>query len=167
MRSIWEDYYAKLTVFVSLSLGRGTSLLAEDSEDVVQEIMIKILSNLHRYDRRYSLGTWIYSIARNHCRDALRKQLVRSRHMAGVLIDDPPSRAAGPEEELMRKEQESIVGRYLDSLGDGSQQVAFLRFTERMSYDEIGQVLETPAGTVKYRVHEIRKGLRNALEEGT
>ncbi len=60
--AIWNEYYPKLYVFVRPYFRHSP----EDREDAVQEILLKVLRNLDRYDSNYSLSTWIYRIARNH-----------------------------------------------------------------------------------------------------
>lgn len=165
MRAIWREYYAKLMVFISTGSLLDVAASREDREDAVGEIMLKVLANLDRYDPRFGLSTWIYSIARNHCIDARRRRIVRARHASPFPDEEPPAPAAGPEERLLAKEEERITKSYLEGLSDAERQIAYLRFAEKMSYGEIARVLETPAGTVKYRVHEIRRGLKNALEQ--
>ena len=167
MQAVWTEYYARLVVFVSLFF-RGTRVdSSKECEDVVQEIMEKVVLNLHRYNPRYSFNTWIYSIARNHCRDVTRKRTVRSRVATTIEVESLAARTEGPEELLVRKEEERITERFMASLSEGERQVAFLRFSEGMTYEEIGRILGMPSGTVKYRIHEIRKGLENALETDT
>lgn len=165
MRTIWKEYYARLHLFVSLFGSQETAIA--DVEDIIQEIMVKVLLNLQSYNPRYSFATWIYAIARNHCRDFARKQRVRSHRSSDFEIADAPARGDGPEEALIRNEEEAITERFLSSLAERERQIAFLRFVEHQRYDDIGRVLEIPSGTVKYRVHEIRKGLEHALETGS
>lgn len=167
MGAIWKEFYGRLVVFVSLfEIGDRASRLNE-SEDIVQEIMVKIMINLHRYNPRCAFTTWIYSVARNHCRDWARKQRVRSRAATDFQVEEAPSRWAGPEQSLLLREEEAIAERFLDNLADGERQIAFLRFVEHQRYDDIGRILEIPPGTVRYRIHEIRRGLEDALEKGS
>ena len=167
MGAIWREYYAKLMVFISAGSLLDTAATREDREDAVAEIMLKVLANIHRYDPRFSLSTWIYSIARNHCIDARRRRGVRARHCGPFPEEEPPACEAGPEERLFAREDERLTADYLHGLSDSERQIAYLRFAEGMSYAEIARVLEVPAGTAKYRVHEIRRGLKDALEQGS
>ena len=165
MGAVWKEYYARLVVFVSLFDPAARADTRGESEDLVQEIMVKVMVNLHRYNPRFSFTTWIYTVARNHCRDWLRRQRVRARHTAGCEIEETSSRFPGPEETYLAREEEAITDTYLASLTEMEQQIAFLRFVEHERYDEIGRILNMPPGTVRYRVHEIRKGLENELDK--
>ena len=167
MQVVWTEYYARLHLFVSLFGRQEGGNRVTDAEDIVQEIMVKVLLNLHSYNPRYSFATWIYAIARNHCRDCARKQRVRSRLSSDFEVADAPARGEGPEEALIRNEEEAITERFLTGLAERERQIAFLRFVEHQRYDDIGRILEIPSGTVKYRIYEIRKGLEHALETGS
>lgn len=167
MQAIWQEYYAKLMVFISTGSLPTVGATREDREDAVGEIMLKILANLHRYDPRFSLSTWVYTIARNYCIDARRRRAARARHLRPFPFEEPPSSAAGPEEQVLAKEDERLTAAYMARLSDAERQIAYLRFAEGMRYAEIARVLEMPVGTAKYRVHEIRRGLKDALEQGS
>lgn len=165
MGAVWKEYYARLVVFVSLFDPGTPAGPREESEDLVQEIMVKVMINLHRYNPRFSFTTWIYTVARNHCRDWARRQRLRARHATACGVDEAASRLPGPEEIFLAREEAAIADAYLEKLSDLEQQIAFLRFVEHQRYDDIGRILDMPAGTVRYRVHEIRKGLEDELEK--
>ena len=161
--SIWNRYHNRLVVFAQTSFG----LSLQDAEDAVQEIFIKGLINLHRYDTARSFKKWIYAIARNFLIDLLRK---RSRMAAGgkseineELLSGSP--AYSPEYVLFEKETDRLVTSYLHDLANKDRQISFLRFYEGLKYREIGDIMEMPAGTVKYRIHEIRTGLSRYISE--
>ena len=129
---------------------------------MAQEVLVKVYRNFEKYDSAYSMTTWIYRIARNHCIDTAR-QHIRKRHAA--LPDNIEAGGLTPEETAVTAEETALVESFLDSLERTDRQIAFLRFYEDAKYREIAEVLDIPAGTVKYRVHEIRKGLRAFLQE--
>jgi RNA polymerase sigma-70 factor, ECF subfamily len=160
---IWREYQPAMAVFVRSITG----LSVQDAEDLVQEIMLKVYSKLHLYNPLRDFRVWIYSIARNHCIDRFRKR-------AGPIAEnaewnDPAgtpltSAEPNPEDVVIAGELHEIVESYLQTLGSEDRQISFLLFSERLPYKKIGQVLGIPPGTVKYRVHMIRAGLRKRLE---
>ncbi|MFP4562740.1 MAG: RNA polymerase sigma factor [Spirochaetia bacterium] len=155
---IWDRYYSPLVVFC----GSFSPLVAGEAEDMAQEVLVKVYRNLDKYDSAYTMSTWVYRIARNHCIDTFRK-CVRNRHVP--LPPTLEAREPNPEEAAVTTEEMELVESFLGSLGRNDRQMAFLRFHEEFKYREISAVLDIPAGTVKYRIHEIRKGLKTFLQE--
>ena len=161
--SIWREYQPAMAVLVRSI----TSLSAQDVEDLVQEIMLKVYSKLHLYNPMRDFKVWIYSIARNHCIDRLRKRAGSSAEEAEW--NDPAGTSLAcaepsPEEAVIAGELHEIIESYLATLGSVDRQISFLRFSERLAYKKIGRILGLAPGTVKYRVHVIRAGLRKLLE---
>ncbi len=161
--SIWREYQPAMAVFVRSITSLGT----QDVEDIVQEIMLKVYSKLHLYNPLRDFKVWIYSVARNHCIDRFRRQAGTSdkeaewNDPAGIpLTCAEPS----PEEVVIAGELHHIIESHLAALNSVDRQISFLRFSERLSYKKIGRILGLPTGTVKYRVHVIRAGLRKMLE---
>ncbi len=158
---IWQRFYAPLVVFCSNFQGvRHSGVL--QPEDMAQEVLLKVFTHMDMYDRNYSMATWVYRIARNHCIDAVRKA---SAVQDGVLLENEPGRETGPELVAERKELETLIDEYLAGLETTDRHIAFLRFSENLKLREIARILEMPTGTVKYRIHRIRTGLRGELKE--
>ena len=158
---IWQRFYAPLVVLCRSFHGVRHSAVLQP-EDLAQEVLLKVFTHMDAYDRNYSMATWVYRIARNHCIDAVRKA---SAVPAGGLFGNEPGRESGPELEAERKELEALIDGYLSGLENTDRHIAFLRFSENLKLREIARILEMPAGTVKYRIHRIRTGLRGELKE--
>lgn len=154
---IWDGYAKKLLYFI-----KRISRSGSDAEDMLQEIMLKIYENLDRYSPEYALSTWIYTIARNHCRDSFRK-----RKMETVQIGDEdilPSKAGTPETVAISNDMHERTGRYIARLPEADREIAYYKFYEEMSYYEISDITGTPVGTLKSKVHNLRKKLKDHLE---
>jgi RNA polymerase sigma-70 factor, ECF subfamily len=165
--SLWERYHKPLTWFVSgylRHLHDGDPLRLV--EDAVQEILLRIYRRLDEFDCRHRTSTWIYSIARNYCIDLLRRHRVRRAHL--VRCDNPDhyscTRFRGPEEAYLEGELHARVGAFIASLEPDDRTMLMLRFYEDLSYSEIGRSVSRPEGTVKYRIHEIKRRLKEHLE---
>ena len=135
-----------------------------DIDDVMQGVMLKVYENLSSYNARYAFTTLIYTIARNHCLDTLRKERSKSRFEAGGNIEELESPYPDPEESLLESESGKEARLLISSLNGTDQQIAFLRFFEERSYRDISRVLGIPVGTLKYRVHSIRSMLEKGRE---
>jgi RNA polymerase sigma-70 factor (ECF subfamily) len=156
---IYEIYTAPLRTYIDLNF----SVISQDCEDTVHDILEKIVKHFGRYDSRYALSTWIYRIARNHCIDIIRKQkqLITSDSEALKNLISP----AGNPYELMETDTDRQRIRYLLSqLPVREREVLFLRYFEEMSYRDIARVMSTPMGTVKYLIHKAKEWIKENWE---
>jgi RNA polymerase sigma-70 factor (ECF subfamily) len=67
-------------------------------------------------------------------------------------------------EEEWSAEDVAAVRVALDELAAEHREVLLLRFVEDMSYEQIGEVTDTPVGTVRSRLHYAKRALRAVLE---
>jgi RNA polymerase sigma factor (sigma-70 family) len=155
---IWQKYYRKIFLFCRGIL-KGEN---QNTDDIVQDVMLKIFKNLESYNKKYSLSTWIYTIARNTCVDFIRMRKPDNFELEEGRVQ---SLYGSPDIELHRKETEGLVKKYMEKLKTDESQIAFLRFYENMKIKEISRITGLPDGTVKYKIHNIKKGLKNYLKE--
>jgi RNA polymerase sigma-70 factor (ECF subfamily) len=155
-RSIWNVYRKRLMYFIRNYTG-------DDSEDIFQEIMLKVFQNMEKFNHLYSFNTLIYTIARNHCLNHLNKRKL------AMVAGDPETSAITPEStlqenEVIRKELHLEIDRVMATFSRANREIAFLRLHEGMKHREIARVMNIPTGTVKSRLHQIRLLLRKAVE---
>lgn len=164
---LWERYHKPLAWLVRGYLGAlRNGDRAREVDDAVQEIMLKVYRSMHRFDGRRSLSTWIYSIARNHCIDVQRR--ARTKAMVATLgarieLVAAPSRQQ-PQERYLEREVREEIDAYIGTLDPDDRTMLMLRFYEELPYAEIARSVGRPEGTVKYRIHEIKAGLKAWLE---
>lgn len=144
--SVLVRRYQRLVGSVAYRMG----VPADDTEDVVSEVFIKVYENLRRYRPDHALSTWIYRIAVNHVLDHKR----RHRHERGwtevneKLVDPGAPPSAGVE----RMEVAMRVRRLLPLLESKYRQVLVLMHVEEKKVEEISEILGLPSGTVKTRL---------------
>ena len=134
---------------------------SEDAQEVSQEVLLRALRNLHRYDPQRSFKTWIFSIARNACIDAHRKRRPTQSEDSVALID--PGEPA--DQQVARKARAARLNTAVAELPDLYREVIILYHFEHLKYQEIAETLELPMGTVMNRIFRARKKLRNLLGE--
>ena len=150
-----------LAVRVAFSVLRNR----EDAEDVAQEAFIKCWRNQDKLPEIDNLKAWIFRIALNTGRD-IRETAWRRKKQA--LPEDEAmltSTQAGPEELVLEDERLNRLRTAMHQLRPEEQEVFLLRQNGEMTYEEIGEALEIPSGTVKTRMRLALQKLREVLAD--
>lgn len=146
------------------------------TEDLLQEVFVKVIERRGHYDPGQKFTTWLYSIARNHCIDFLRTESFR-RHgsldapvSAGdeggaVVIDMIRGGERAQDEKVYDREVRDVLDEGLSGLKEEFREVFLLREVEGLSLDEIAVVTGSPLGTVKSRLRYSYRDLRRAFTE--
>jgi len=134
------------------------------SLDVVQEAFINAARHIGNLRQDDKFGSWLFGIAHQKCLQRWRK--TRPEEIPIDETDDGyADEVAGPEELLIRKEQEAAFMSILEQLAPAHRSVLLLHFIEDFSLEEIAAITETPVGTVKSRLHYAKKAFKKLLEE--
>jgi RNA polymerase sigma-70 factor (ECF subfamily) len=142
------------------------------AEELAQTVFIKMYQARSRWQPTAKVRTYMYRIAHNawidHVRKAARNKQVSLDAEYGSnglrLVDAMESRdsnASESSEANIRVRIEEAV----DALPEGQQAVFVLANNQNMRYAEISEVLGIPEGTVKSRMHNAVRHLRNALKD--
>jgi RNA polymerase sigma-70 factor (ECF subfamily) len=146
-----------------------------DSEDLTQDVFLKVYSNLASFDTaRGSLQVWITTLTRNLLVDHFRR--TRNLRATGSLddgwessdelkpIDRLTAKGPSPHESAAQKELAKMVQEALARVSVELREAVILRDLQDMDYKEIAQVLGIPEGTVKSRISRGRAELARLLE---
>ncbi len=136
----------------------------EDVEDIAQQVFVKAYFALKRFDQRAAFSTWLYKITVNECWDLLRKKKVRplvyesdlSEEQARQVISSAEKKSGGPAVSE-RLEARQRVERLLEGLEDRDRLMLILKEVEGFSIEEIAEVLDLNANTVKVRLFRARR----------
>lgn len=143
----------------------------QTARDLTQDVLVKVIENLERYNGRARLSTWVIRIAMNACLSHLRRQRLRRHGSLEGPSGDPEGRAGedpategepSPLRSVEQAEMLQILLRALDALAPELRALLVLRDLQGLDYQRIGQVLEIPVGTVKSRLFRARAALRQA-----
>jgi RNA polymerase sigma-70 factor, ECF subfamily len=143
-----------------------------DAADGTQEVFLKAFRGIRQFRQGSSLKTWLYRIA---IREALNHKRWFKRHnQKNVSIDAEPEEGhnaieiedlgATPFEQMAAHEIQMAVHQALQEIPEVFRGAVILRDLEGLSYEEIAEVLECSAGTVKSRILRGRRALRELLE---
>lgn len=141
------NFYAKMTG------DRGLS------EDLVQEVFLRILKYRRSYTPGHNFRTWVYQIARNARVDHYRKQRPQVEFQ-------PEMAPAVPAHDPAQSSQESaLLHRALMRLPEEKREILVLSRLQELKYEEIARLLGCEVGTVKVRVHRALQDLKQAFHQ--
>lgn len=139
----------------------------EDGRDAAQESLEKIVISIARFDpAKGSFRAWALAVARNTCRDRLRRRGLERRLF--VAETDEPMDLPGDQPDVERTALARIesvrLAAALETLPAPMRAAIVLFHVHESSYEEIAAALEVPMGTVMTWLHRGRKRLRIALD---
>ena len=137
------------------------------AKDLTIETLGKAFQKLHLYVPDYAFSTWLFTVARNHCIDYLRKKQIPTSSIDKMIKDDEgnPSKFdlessdPNPESILIKKQRIKILQSIVDQLNPKYRDLVKLRYFKEFSYEEISTELDLPLGTVKAQLHRSREQL--------
>lgn len=140
------------------------------ADDLLQEVFVRALKGLERYEERQKASSWLFTIANRLALDHLRSRPVRQSSsldaeapsgasVADVLRDPLP----GPESELEGLELKARIDAALASLPAPQRQVFLMREYSGLSFKEIAGILGIPLNTALGRMHYAVTRLRETL----
>ncbi|HWA98403.1 MAG TPA: sigma-70 family RNA polymerase sigma factor [Pirellulales bacterium] len=140
---------------------------ASDAEDVVQDGFVQAFVKLDSFKRNSAFYTWLYRIMVNLAlsRRRRRKSLASIDEMRERIEIEPVDRGAAPDGRMRQDDNVSQVRKALSKLPEEFRDVLVLREMDDLSYDEIGQMLDLPVGTVRSRLHRARLQMRDLLKD--
>ena len=139
----------------------------ELAKDLTIESLGKAFKKLHLYVPNYVFSTWLFTVARNHCIDYLRKNKLPTVSIDKMMLDEDGKRTnfdlisdmLNPEQEMEKKQRVAILRQIVDQLKPKYRALVKLRYFKEMTYDEIATTLDIPNGTVKAQLHRSREQL--------
>jgi len=135
----------------------------EDAKDLVQETALRAFNNKEKFQVGTNFQAWVITIMRNTFINFYRKK--RNRNTAceptGSFVFESESQAENnmAMSNLMMGELRGIIDEMSDTYS-----VPFTMFYEGFKYEEIGEMLDLPIGTVKSRIFFARRKLREVIE---
>lgn len=143
----------------------------EDVEDIAQQVFFKAYFSLKRFDQRAAFSTWLYKITVNECWDVLRKRKVRPLVLEVDLSEEQAREYQAAEqlsdgkpdasEQLASRER---IEQLLGCLEERDRSMLVLKEVQGFSVDEIAEILEINANTVKVRLFRARQRIAESLK---
>jgi RNA polymerase sigma-70 factor (ECF subfamily) len=134
-----------------------------DVDDVVQEVFVAVHKQLSRFRGESSVRTWLYRITANQVAERRRRDRWR-RLFGGAPAEDLESPALTPVENLERREAQARVYRALDAMNDRYRALVILFELEKLSGQEISELLGMSLDSVWVTLHRARAQFKKRLE---
>lgn len=137
----------------------------ELAEELTQETFVRAYRNLASMREETKLSTWLFGIARNVAREALR---ARARDNHQVDLDDKAvlelsDTGPVPVESLLGKELNEVVRRSLAALDEDKRLVFTLKVFQQCSYEEIAEITGFSIAKLKTDLHRARSEMRRRI----
>ncbi|MBP9760499.1 MAG: RNA polymerase sigma factor [Candidatus Pacebacteria bacterium] len=141
--------------------------LGEDTDDLLQEIFIKVYVHARGFDSSLKFSSWVYRIAHNEAVSWLRKRKARPQ-VVELGEDEFKTFIESIEDSSVREDTvllKDAVARTLAEMDEKYRTVLVLKFLEGKSYEEIGDILTVPGGTVATLVHRAKKQFMSIYQD--
>jgi RNA polymerase sigma-70 factor (ECF subfamily) len=141
-----------------------------EAEDLAQEVFLRLYRSRGRYQPRARLSTWVFHIARNVARNAVRfrqrhpeARTGRAGNTSEVVGARLPDRGEGPWRPLERVEVAAAVRRAVADLGRRQRRAVELHQLEDRTYGEVAAALAMSPKAAKSLLYRARNQLRRRL----
>lgn len=152
---LYQRYERPLFGFVRRQVGDS------DAEDVIHETFLNLLRQPNGARHATSFRAWVFTVARHLC---LNRARTTKRSLAAVasIEAEPAPAAETPELTVELRQRSHQLERALASLPGSAAELYHLR-VRGLSYEELADVLDVPVGTIKSRLHDLVRRLREEL----
>jgi RNA polymerase sigma-70 factor, ECF subfamily len=144
----------------------------EDVEDIAQQVFVKAYFSLKRFDQRAAFSTWLYKITVNECWDLLRKKKVRPLLYESDLSEEQAQQFSaaerldsGAQDVSDKLEAQQQVENLLQGLDERDRMMLILKEVEGFAIEEIAEILNLNANTVKVRLFRARRRIVNQVRK--
>jgi RNA polymerase sigma-70 factor, ECF subfamily len=144
----------------------------QDAEDTMQEVLLKSVPNLPKFDNPKALLVWLYKVAKNRCLMSRRKskfapkedlsleELMPDRRELQKLSGSPDGT---PETFLLRRENAKLLREAVQRLPAEYRLILVLHDMEELSDGDVAEITGLRLGTIRVRLHRARLFVRKEL----
>ena len=132
----------------------------EIAEDIAQDVFVYILIHRVNYDFQYSLKTYLYTIAKSKALNYIKREK-RIVHIDEIQFTDIEEL----EDKVFKRERESNLRKSIKKLKIDYQNAIYLADFEKLSYKEIGEILQKNNSQVKILVYRARRALEKIVRK--
>ena len=148
----------------------------QDAEDTAQDVLLRSIPHLSKFDSPKALAVWLYRVARNRCISSHRENKLSAARSVSLdeLMPDSrelqellKSKTPSPESAAQSSETEERLRLAVLALPAQYRVVLVLHDMEDLSTAEVAQILSLREGTVRVRLHRARLLVRQKLAKSS
>ncbi len=171
-REVYDAFHNKISRYLERMVGKS------ESEDLTQEVFLKIDKGLKGFKNQSTLSTWVYRLATNAALDKLHSRSFRDNKQKLLLSNMEDESEAqdrdiciqekelSAEREAIRTEMNECIREFVDKLPENYRTVIILSELKDLKNQEIAEILGISLDAVKIRLHRARVRLKDEFEAG-
>ncbi len=132
------------------------------SQDLLQDLFLKVIEKKHQFDTSKKFYTWIFTIASNLCKSDFRKLENRNK-VYDYPVENTP--VIYDTNLFDKKEFKIALKKGVNELSYSHKVVFILRYNEGYSVKEIAQIVEVSEGTIKSRLYYATQNISQYIKE--
>lgn len=143
---------------------------ASDSEDIAQQVFLRIWKSAARYEPTAKFTTWMFTITRNlvfnETRRRQRKPTISSEELEESVHWEAEDRETiSPDQGALNQELEGAINKAIETLPEKQRLAVVLRRYEEMPYEDISRILDVSIPALKSLLFRARGQLKEALQQ--
>ncbi|MEQ1637733.1 MAG: RNA polymerase sigma factor [Methylococcales bacterium] len=154
---LYREYYSRLVRFISRVTRQETII-----DEVINDVMYVVWEKAATYNGQCKPSTWIFGIAYNKARQAIRKTGNLEEDSLELIEADSPI-FGQLDQGLQQLEMDNWLEAAFDQLSPDQRAVIELTYFQGLHYSEIAELMGCPENTVKTRMHHARRKLAKVL----
>jgi RNA polymerase sigma-70 factor (ECF subfamily) len=152
-----ERHYERILRMSHRLMGNRT-----EAEDLTQDVCVGLAKKIRSFRGEALFSTWLYKVVLNAGRDAMRRR-VSMRAVQRDFVEVDALRRAG---DAARAAEVEWLREALGCLKDDLRETAILVLDQELTHAQAGDVLGISENTVSWRLHEVRKALKEHAGTG-
>lgn len=154
MQSLYESYRSRLVPFLR-RMTPDTGVI----EEVYNDVMLTVWNKAAQFKGDSKVSSWIFSIAYRACLKLIKRQQLRSKILETLRLETPEAAAVEDNNDTDYRQLQQA----LKALPAKQRLVVELSYYQGYSVEDIAQIADCPANTVKTRLHHARNKMRQYL----
>jgi RNA polymerase sigma-70 factor (ECF subfamily) len=152
--TLLEEYY--MMIYSTAFKWTGNP---EDSEDIAQEVCVKVGGAIRKFRMESKFSTWLYRIVINTAKDFQRKKRNHSD------IDDVPEIAMADHHSAETHVENAELWQSVQKLPEKQREAILLVYAEGLTHGEVASIMACKESTVSWYIHEAKKQLKILIDE--